>query len=226
MTDYNDFKDIMSTLENDQDADSDNRREVKEARDFLHKKDGQWEPSILSDWSQRPRYTFDKCNPIVDQIITDIEKTDFEIAVNMASGDASKETANTFAGLVRNTEKISSARHIYSRCGRDIAVGGISGFEIRHKYVCHSSFDQDLVMMPIFNYPERVFFDAGSKTQTHEDAEHCFVYSSINPDQYEKEWPKGSGVSIGETLPYSSYAHKAEKVTICRLFYLINILFY
>ena len=66
--DYSDHSAVLAALKTDQDAEHDRREKVREIHSFLDKPDGQWEPEILQSLNNRPRYTFDKCNPVVDDI--------------------------------------------------------------------------------------------------------------------------------------------------------------
>jgi putative intracellular protease/amidase len=94
--DFTKHSEVLIGLKASQDSDSDIRSFVREAHHFVNKRDGQWEPSIVTKMSNRPRYTFDKCNPIVDQIAGEIDQADFDIRVRPGGGDATKETAKTF----------------------------------------------------------------------------------------------------------------------------------
>ena len=83
----------------------------------------------------KPRYTDDRCNPILDSICGEIEDNEFAIKISPASGDSSKETAEIFEGLIRNIENISSASLIYSSMARMMVTCGMSGVELEQGYV-------------------------------------------------------------------------------------------
>ena len=70
MTDFTSHQAVTNLLRKAQEDDSDNRELARETQLFLHKKDGQWEPSIIQNFSdmERPRYTFDQCNDLVDDV--------------------------------------------------------------------------------------------------------------------------------------------------------------
>ena len=111
MLDVTKRSDVQKALESAQESQRDMRLIVKEVELFLHKKDGQWESSIIQQrGASRPRYTFDMCNPIVDQVSGPLQRSDFAIKVRPAGGDATKDIAKTYAGLVRNTENLSKAK--------------------------------------------------------------------------------------------------------------------
>ena len=83
MTDYSDHGEVLSAIEEAQGADKDERERSREDRLFLDHPEGQWEPEIWNSYktARRPRYTLDKCNPIVNQIAGELSKADFNIKV-------------------------------------------------------------------------------------------------------------------------------------------------
>ena len=72
--------DVQKALESAQESQRDMRLIVKEVELFLHKKDGQWETSVIAERGRsRPRYTFDMCNPICDQVSGPLHLSHFVI---------------------------------------------------------------------------------------------------------------------------------------------------
>jgi len=120
-----DFKDIQTDLKKAQDADEDQREHSREATNFIHKRDGQWEPEIISRMKGRPRYTDDRVNPIVDQICGEINNRDFALVAKPAGGDSTKEVAKTLDGMLRNIRNISRFNSSLKSIGRSIVEGGI-----------------------------------------------------------------------------------------------------
>ena len=107
MVDYEDFKTMSNERTKSQDVNDDMREQAREQIYFVEKEDGQWEPQIIQRMNGKPRYTDDRCNPILDSICGEIEDNEFAIKISAASGSASKETAETFEGLIRNIENLS-----------------------------------------------------------------------------------------------------------------------
>ena len=102
MHNYKDIDTVLRLIEQAQEVDSDQRDAARDAVHFISKRDGQWEADIVQQSIGRPRYSFDKCTPIVDQISGEIDNADFTLRVMPAGGEASKDTAKTFDGLIRN----------------------------------------------------------------------------------------------------------------------------
>ena len=219
MAEYTKHDEILKLLAEAQEADQDNREAVLEAQWFIEKADGQWEPEWWERNAGKPRYTFDMTSPIVDQIAAEIEQADFDIKVSPAGGDSSKKTANVFDGMIRNIENISSASDIYAHAGRNMVATGIDGWRVVQEYVDSDSFDQDLVIKPIYNFSERVWFFTGSQTRDNSDAKGAFVLQAIPTDEYTERFPKGSKSSVSSGRTKTGYYQKAESIVIGQVYY-------
>ena len=193
VTKYEDHKTVLRCLEMDQEPDQDNRQKVKEARIFLNKRNGQWEEGWWNTSDGKPRYTFDKTNPVVEQICSYIEKQDFAINVQPGDGETSEDDADLMAGIVRSIENNSQAKTmVYTPAGRGLVSGGIDGWEIVQRYQDADSFDQDLVYERVYNWEDRVWFDSQSERQDHADANHAFKMTAFTKKEFEKKWPDRS----------------------------------
>ncbi len=222
MLDFTKRIDVQKALESAQESQRDMRLIVKEVELFLHKKDGQWESSIIQQrGASRPRYTFDMCNPIVDQVSGPLQRSDFAIKVRPAGGDATKDIAKTYAGLVRNTENLSKAKTlIYNPAIKKIVATGLAGWEIKQKYVNAKSFDQDLIIEPTTNVIETLWLDEHSLLQDNSDGMMGWKLIPMSKHAYKKQWPKGSGQSVGTNQQSIAYTQKPEFVVVAKFFYL------
>lgn len=219
MLDYEDITVVNEQLNVSQDADSDNRDKAREAHSFLDKRDGQWEPNIINQLKGRPRYTFDKCNPVVDGIAGEMEGADFDIRIMPSGGDATKELAKTYDGLIRNIETISNASRVYSSAGREMVASGIGGWEVVVDWVDGDSFDQDFMIREITNFEDRVWFDSASTRQDNSDAMHVFKLENLSLDEYKTKFPDGPMHSIGDDRISDTYEHKADFITVGQIIY-------
>lgn len=221
MIDFNVYTEVQAALESAQEADRDNRSQVKETELFLNKKDGQWESSIIRQRGNRPRYTFDLCNPIVAQVANPIQKSDFAIKVIPAAGEASKGVAKTYEGLIRNTENISKAETmIYNPAIKKLVAVGLAGWELKQKYIDPESFNQDLVIEPIQNIRETVWLDENSQMQDGSDANWGWKLIPLGRTAYKQQFPKGSMQPIGTNNYTTAYTQKPDVITVCKFYYL------
>ena len=219
--DYKDHSKVIAALEESQEADRDNREMVREVRTFLHVEDGQWEPDVVQNMSGRPRYTFDMCGELVDDIAGEIEGAQFSISVRPAGGEASEDIAEIYDGVIRNIENMSEATYVYNDNGRRVVESGFGAWRIVQDYGQSESFDQDLFIRDIKNAVDCVWFDANSRTRTHEDANHVIVLEPINRQNYDLEYPEGSGVSIGQGRTTNTLTDRQDDVIIGEIIYFV-----
>ena len=217
--DYEDHAKVINLLTAAQGADSDMRDQARDAQLFVSKKDGQWEPYWWNANQNKPRYTFDMTCPIVDQVAGEIEQADFDIRVSPAGGDATKDVALTYDGIIRNLENISNAKDVYTSAARGMITTGYDGWRIVQKYADDNSFDQDLMIEKIHNFTDRVWFDPAAEQQDKSDARYCFVLHPVAKDEFDKRWPESTGTSVPDDRDGEAYYDKAEVVVIGELLY-------
>jgi len=216
---YDSHDAVINLLKAAQWADHDNREKAREAHLFVSKRDGQWEPYWWNNNINKPRYTFDMASPIVDQIAGEIEQADFDIRVSPAGGNASKDVAEVYDGIIRNLETISNASYVYSQAGRGAVTCGYDAWRVVQKFADDNSFDQDLLIEPIGNAIDRVWFDPSAILQDKSDARFCFVLHPISTEEYYARWPEGSGSSVSDDREGDAYYDKAEVIVIGELLY-------
>ena len=217
--DFDSLQSVLNLMSSAQEADHDNRERAREAHLFCDKRDGQWEPYWWTNNANKPRYTFDMVNPIVDQVTAEIEQADFDIKVSPMSGASSKETAMVIDGLIRNIESISRAKDIYINAGRGMATAGYDGWMVSHKYSDPQSFDQDLVIEPVANFLDRVWFDPASYLQDKSDAQYAFLLHAMSVQEYVKRYPEGSQASVSIDREGDAYYDKGQVIVVGQLFY-------
>ena len=122
--DFSDHGKVLTMIKEAQEANSDMRQGVRDAKLFLNKKDGQWDPYAIEKLKGRFRGTFDMCTPIVDQISGEIEQSDFSLNVSPSGGDSSIDVAKTYDGLIRNIRNISNADAVFNDASRSNVIGG------------------------------------------------------------------------------------------------------
>lgn len=210
---------VLELLQKAQDADHDMREKARETFLFITKADGQWEPYWWSSNAAKPRYTFDMCTPIVDQVAGGLEQASFDIRVNPAGGSATKDVANTFDGMIRNIENISQATTVYNQASRGMIVSGYDGWRVSQKYLNDDSFDQDLVIEKIANFIDRVWFDPSAELQDKSDSKYCFVLHPVDVDEYDRRWPEGGRESVSDDRDGDAYFDKNEVILVGEYLY-------
>ena len=216
---YQDHEWVVKRLKEAQEADHDMREQSREAHEFVTHPQGQWESERWSESDNKPRYTFDLCDPIIDQVAGAMEQSDFAIRVSPAGGDSSEQTAETYDGLIRNIENISNAKSIYNRAGRNCVTGGLDGWRIVQKYVEGDSFDQDLIIEKIGNYTDRVWFGPHEEPDA-SDANYCWVLAGMEPDAYKERFPDANPASVAQDKQHQSFYHREDLVMVGEFLYL------
>ena len=217
---YEDHESILKLLSSAQESESDNREDAREAHLFVDKKDGQWEPKWWTANENKPRYTFDQVSPIVSQVASEIEQADFDIRISPAGGDATKDIASTYDGIIRNVENLSNATQVYAQACRGMITSGFDAWRVSQKYADDNSFDQDLMLEKIANPIDRVWFDPSAELQDKSDSRYAFVLHPMALDEYKARWPEGSGESVSEDRDGDAYYDKAEAVVVGEFLYL------
>lgn len=220
MPDFKDHSAVLLLLAEAQDAEDDLRDAAREAHLFVDKRDGQWEPYWWEACEGAPRYTFDMVGPVCDQISGMIEQADFDIKINPAGGESTKDESELYDGLIRNIENISNAKHIFNQSARNMITGGIDGWLVKQAFVDDDSFDQDLIIEPIANFIDSVWFDVGSTRQDRSDSKYGFVLQSIPNDEYNTKYPDGSGVSVSDGRSGNAYFNKSDSVIVGQIYYI------
>jgi len=198
--DNNEHLTWLNQLSDYQQSDLDQRQQARECDRFLLDKDGQWEESVARslDAQKRPRYTFDQVTPVIENIMADIEDMEFGSNVKPASGDATKELAKTYEGMVRSIEADSDATSIYRNACRRLIRRGFDAWIIKAKFKNEWSFDQSLVVETIPNAINRVWTDNTSSKADSSDSDVAYVLTSVTPEAYKKQFPEGNAVSIDD----------------------------
>lgn len=219
MPNYTDYQEVTRLLEEAQETESDNRNASKQDHIFITTEDGQWEQHVIDNFDQKPRYTFDQTTPIVDQISGDIERSNFDIDIKPTGSGATKDLADLRAGMTRNIENISEAQSIYSMAARNMVTAGIDHWMVATEFLDEGSFDQDLIIKPIHNSIDRVWFDVGAQRQDKADSNHGWLLSAIPKSQFLEKNPKRSGNSVSDGSECETYYNKAESVVVGHIFY-------
>ena len=219
----NSYSEMAAHLKEAQEAEYDNRQMVREADHFLNKRDGQWEPEIINRFGDKPRYTFDEANPIVDDIMGEMSAAEFNVRVTPSGSAASKKTAQIYEGIIRTIENISNARSIYDMSARIMVGTGVDGWRIIQAYRDDNSFQQDLLVARVPDWQNSVWFDPGAVEPTMEDAEEAWVLTSLTKREYERMFPSGSGMSVGQEIFTQVYDYKKpDEIVIGEYFYRVK----
>lgn len=219
--DFENHGNVLRMISEAQEPEKRGREEVQEEKEFMLV--SQWDTDIANAFDNAKRYRgeFDQISPINDQISGEMAGSEFAISVSPAGGGADDDTADTYAGLIRNIENISNASALYDQIGESIVMAGLDGFEILQKHIDANTFDQDLVFEPVSDWYKSVWFDLASIKQDKSDASWAIKLKEIPAANYKKMFPGGKGVSISSDIGFDNTQqdNKFESVTTGQLYY-------
>jgi len=195
---FTEHNNVLAMVVESQTQEKDERESSGEQRTFML--DTMWDDNIKKAMARRYLGEFDQITPILDQITGEMTNSEFAIQVSPAGGGATEDTAETYAGLIRNIENISNADQIYSAVGETMVMCGIDGFEIVQKFLDANTFDQDLVFEPVSDWYKSVWFDVASIKQDKSDSMWGVKLKELPMANYLKLFPKGSKVSVPDNI--------------------------
>lgn len=163
-----------------------NRDQARE--DLRFKVSDQWDEQHKKLRGDRPTLTFNKQLATVRQVTGDIRQNKPAIRVRPNGDGADKDTAEMFAGLIRNIEQQSHAGYIYAQAGEAATSCGFGYFRIVTEYATADSFTQDIRLKGIPN-PLSVVCDPDAQELDRSDARWWFIYSKLPKEDFEKQYP-------------------------------------
>lgn len=189
-----------------------NFREGAEDLRFIH--GDQWDERAKKDRENagRPCMTFPKLTQFIDQLVGEEHQQRPSIKVMPADGverhvmTATKRKismAQAYAGLVRNIERTSHANVAYDNGFESAISVGWGHWRVLKRYV-HDSFDQELVIAPIWDH-FAVRWDPAATEYTREDAKHCFIRGRVPLKEFERRYP-GAVTSSAENATSTPHA--------------------
>ena len=218
---FEDHANVLLMINEVQEPEQPGRKKVQNQKEFIL--ESMWDADVAQAFDNANRYRgeFDQISPINDQISGEMSNSNFAISVSPAGGGATEDTADIYAGLIRNIENISDASALYATLGDSVVMAGLDGFEVVQKHVDANTFDQDLMFEPIADFYKSVWFDLGAVKQNKSDAMWCIKLKELPASTYDKKFPKGAGLSIGDNVESnaSSQSNKYDSVTVGQLYY-------
>ena len=178
-------------------VDGDRQNRLDALDDLKYLAGDQWPQEVREAYEDedRPVLTINRLPRFVRQVTGDIRKLNPAIKVLASDSAASDETAEIFAGLIRQIEQKSDASSIYEMAAESAAQCGIGNFRVLTDYESETSFDQVIRIESIPN-PMAVYWDPDARMSTRAEAMFCFITDQMDPDDFAKEYPKASLVDV------------------------------
>ena len=177
--------------------DEDNRHEAEGDLEFLTGK-GQWEDKDKREreGNGQPCLTINRMPQFVRQVTGDIRRANPAAKVGPGDGEASKEIADVYQGIIRDIEHACDASSVYENAAQSAAACGVGAFRILTEYASPDSFDQVLKVKWIPN-PFAVYWDPLARDASRRDAKFCFVCDWMSKAEFEAKYPGKNATSFG-----------------------------
>lgn len=220
--DFSEYKDVIKALACAQEVDHDRREKMREVNAFVTDPRAQWEDSVWEtfDKFKRPRYTLDKCRPMLASIWGELADNEFQIRVRSSGIGSDDDTADTFAGLVRAIENRSGSSWVYAQAGKKSIAIGMAAWRVEQDYMDGDSFDQELFIRPIHDAVDRVWFLGNYQAQTAEDSDAVVILHLVSKSEFEEKFKQDrTPVSVSCDRSESAYYNKRDGYLIAELIY-------
>jgi len=188
---------------------------------FAQSQDGQWADLVNGETEDsRARFTVNKIAASLAVVYGNYVHIRPQSKLVAAGLGADKESAEVRTGLVRSIEQQNQAADIYDTAFKNIIQCGFGAWKIKLDYSDDDSFDQDIIMIPIPDAANTVWFDPTAKRYDRRDGDYAFHVEHISFEDYKLRYPKSSMAQFptmeklvaGNTM--NSYWYKGEMVAV------------
>jgi hypothetical protein len=171
-----------------EEAEADYRREAREDLKFISGDQWNWQARNVRENAGLPCFTINRIPTFLNQILNEIRQNNPSIQVDPVSDGATKDTAETLAGLIRQIEQHSAATTAYQNAAWYAVASGRGYFELCSEYEGYENNDQKLVIKTIDD-PTRVYIDPNHREVDGHDMEYAFIIYDMDKDEYKREYP-------------------------------------
>lgn len=181
-------KEALKRYQIAEEAETDFRREAREDLRFVGGDQWNWTARNVRENAGLPCWTINRIPTFLNQILNEIRQNNPSIQVDPVTGGATKDTADTLAGLIRQIEQHSAATTAYQNAAWYAVASGVGYFRLVSEYESYDNNDQKLVIKTIDD-PTRVYVDPNHREVDGHDMEYCFIISDMDKDEYKREFP-------------------------------------
>ena len=157
----------------------------------------QWDEEIKNKRMKegRPCLTENRVHTSILQVINSIRQSRPAIQVNPVDDNSDVETARILKGVIRNIEQVSGADNVYDTAALNAITAGYGWIRVLTQYADDEGFDQEakLVRVPDFS---SVMLDPNSRELDGSDAEYGFIFTGIEHEAFEAQFPDSEPVTL------------------------------
>lgn len=207
------LKDAKEAFRLAEERESENRRDALDDIKFAQLSD-QWPANIRRDreLDGRPCLTINKLPSFIRQVVNDARQNKPAIEVHPVDSEADVETAEIFAGLIRQIEVSSDSEVAYDRALESAVTMGRGFFKINTRYAHDDTFDQDIVIESVPN-PLSIYGDPDSTAADSSDWMTAFELDTMPVAKFKDRFGKDAEAASFSTDDLDKTATD-EQVTI------------
>jgi hypothetical protein len=195
------------------DADDVNRTKAIADLRFLNIPGEQWDAAVKLQRGERPCYEFNKTRITAKRIINDM-RANRPAGKVRATEDADVDTANVYEGLIRNIWNVSDADTVIDYAAEYQVGGGMGGWRVDTSYSSNSSFDQDILIMPIKN-PFCLYCDPHAADPMKRDAEDWILTERLSAKAFKDKYGDKEKIDFEEEFDDEADWSDDETVRVC-----------
>lgn len=180
---------------------SDNRTRALEATAFRNGQ--QWPADIYNQRAnveKRPTLTINHTNTYCTRLENKLRQQRPRIKCHPTGGGAKVETAKAITGLIRHIENLSNASVSYDMGGSATINGGWGYWRIISEYIAPDSFDQELLIRPVFN-TFTCYDDPMALMPAGEDRKWFIISEEMSRAEYKRRYPQAENVEWSPAAP-------------------------
>lgn len=155
----------------------------------------QWDDEIRRTRQNRPCLTHNKVRQHNLMIVNDARQNKAQVKVTPTGDQATYESAQVFAGLIRRIEYQSKAVDAYSSATWHQVQTGIGYVRVVTEYTDAEGFDQEIYIRRIGD-PRTVYLDHDATDYDKADMRYAFVFVDIPKDQWEEEHGQFDDIAV------------------------------
>jgi len=176
----------------------------------------QWPSKIkeLRKKQNRPCLTENRMLPFVNQVINNIRQTRPSIIPRPVDSNADIKVAEILRGVVRNIETTSDADTVYDTGARNSVMSGVGWIRVCTDYAGYDTFDQEIRLERIQDFSS-IYLDPNHKRQDGSDARDVFVFTEMDREEFEYEFPDAKN----EGFPQEGGWCSEQTVRVCEYFH-------
>jgi hypothetical protein len=172
----------------------DERWQALEDRRFVTIAGAMWEGGLRDQFDQKPRPEINKINMGIKRIMGEYAQNRIQVEFRSKAVHYDKdESGELLASLLRADERQCNAQEAYDNCFEEGVAGGMGALRVR--VVEDDEYDEDndnlrVVIEPVVDADQTVFFDIDSKRYDKVDAKYAFLIWPMSRSAYTEKFDR------------------------------------